>query len=442
MPAAQRKPSNSQSQKPEPVVITAAEIFSDGVIDLVASADPCRPNLIFWNGDRALIAPRIWHAGWWYEGPVLHPTIARHVRFPHSADTSGSAVELFSTVADWLQEYFALSPSLADQIALWQASTWLSDRLPSPPALIITGPSMGRAVDLFKMLACGCRRALSLTGVNRAALHGLPPDLNLAFLINQPDIPTRLLQLLSAANHRGINVLGRAGAVQDWAGSKALFVGSGLPPSAWSGEALWISLPPAGTDSPPLDDQTLARIAQTLQSKFLGFRLKWLLETRAAAFSGDTVSFPGSELAQSLFACVRHEPELVQTTLSLLRGLVEEEAERRSLDPKFVILEVLWELAHYGRDLSVTEIAELLSVRLRTRGSQHEYSPVEVGWILSHYGFDRPRNKHGKLGTFSGENTSLLHRLVRTLGLNLEKVQGCSHCTGSEPVVTASVQGV
>jgi len=90
----------------------------------------------------------------------------------------------------------------------------------------------------------------------------------------------------------------------------------------------------------------------------------------------------------------------------------------------------------------VTEIAELLSVRLRTRGSQHEYSPVEVGWILSHYGFDRPRNKHGKLGTFSGENTSLLHRLVRTLGLNLEKVQGCSHCTGSEPVVTASVQGV
>src|SRR6476646_2379004 len=118
MAAAERQPFNSPSQKPEPIITTAGQIFADGVIDLVASADPCRPNLIFWNGHEAQIALQICHAGSWYQGPVLHPTVARHVRFPNSADTSGSAVELFSTVADWLQEYFALPRDLAYQIVL------------------------------------------------------------------------------------------------------------------------------------------------------------------------------------------------------------------------------------------------------------------------------------------------------------------------------------
>jgi len=270
----------------------------------------------------------------------------------------------------------------------------------------------------------------------------LPTDLNLAFLINQPDIPPRLLQLLSAANHRGINVLGRAGAVQDWAGSKAIFLGSGLSPNACSGEALWISLPPAETDSPVLDEQTLARIAQHLQSKFLGFRLKWLCETQAPASSSAEASFSGSELAQSLFACVRHEPELIETTLPALRGLVEEEAERRRSDPSSVVLEVLWNPAHHDGSISVKKIVEHLNVLLRTRGSRDEHSPEDIGWILSHHGFERRRKDRGMVVLSSAENIGLLHRLVRNLGLNLEKVEGCSHCAGSNPAVPASMQGV
>jgi hypothetical protein len=264
----------------------------------------------------------------------------------------------------------------------------------------------------------------------------------LAFLINQPDIPPRLLQLLSAANHRGINVLGRAGAVQDWAGSKAIFLGSGLSPNAWSGEGLWISLPPAETDSPALDEQTLARIAQHLQSKFLGFRLKWLCETQAPASSSAEASFSGSELAQSLFACVRYEPELIETTLPVLRGLVEEQVERRNSDPSFVILEVLWGPAHHDRSLSVTNITELLNVRLRLRGCLYAQTPEDVGRILRHHGFDRRRNGHGMVVPFSAEHTRLLHRLVGVLGLNLEKVEGCFDCAGSKPAVPASVPGV
>jgi hypothetical protein len=81
---------------------------------------------------------------------------------------------------------------VAQQITMWQASTWVSDQLSSPPALIVVGPNMRRAVDLFQLLACGSRRALALTGINRAALVGLPTDLNLTLLIAQPDLSRNL----------------------------------------------------------------------------------------------------------------------------------------------------------------------------------------------------------------------------------------------------------
>src|SRR6202030_3430276 len=70
-------------------VTTAGEIFPDGIIDLVASADDRRPNLLFWDGSRATIAPRIPYAGIIYEAPVLHRTIGQAIRLPASVSPSG-----------------------------------------------------------------------------------------------------------------------------------------------------------------------------------------------------------------------------------------------------------------------------------------------------------------------------------------------------------------
>jgi len=114
----------------------------------------------------------------------------------------------------------------------------VSDQLSCPPALIVVGPNMRRAVDLFQLLACGSRRALTLTGINRAALVGLPTDLNLTLLIGQPDLSRNLSQLLTAANYRGVHVPDRRGGIQDWAGAKAIFLGSTASPDSWKGEVV------------------------------------------------------------------------------------------------------------------------------------------------------------------------------------------------------------
>jgi hypothetical protein len=161
----------------------------------------------------------------------------------------------------------------------------VSDQLFSPPALIVVGPNMRRAVDLFQLLACGSRRALALTGINRTALVGLPTDLNLTLLIAQPDLSRNLSQLLTAANYRGVHLPGRRGGIQDWAGSKAIFLASTASPDSWNGEGLWISLPAFETDHPLLAEQVRALIAQELQAKFQKFRLDWLWKARDAGVS-------------------------------------------------------------------------------------------------------------------------------------------------------------
>jgi hypothetical protein len=356
------------------------------------------------------------------------------MRLPDHLDQGESVVPLFAEVSALFQEYLALPRELAQQVTLWMTSTWLADVVPSPPVLLISGPHMGRAIDLFQLVGCGSRRALSLTGINRAALVGLPMDLRPSLLINQPDLPQGMSRLLRACNHRGVNVPGKSGTVQDWVVSKAIFTGMAPSPGAWDGEALWISLPSAETHL-PLDQLALARLAQNLQAKFLAFRLDWLYKTREGGISDGGLSFAESELAQSLSACFRHEPELMEAMSPLFRGLVEEATARRSVEAAVVILEVLWQPAHQLPELSVQKITEYLNLKVRIRGGSYEYSAEEVGWMLRDHGFKRHRKGQGMVLRFSGEHTRLLHRLVRGLGLDLPELPGCADCAGPNTIV-------
>src|ERR1700693_574603 len=104
-PAGSSNTSTHKSPTNDAVVTTAGCIFPDGIIDLVASEDPCRPNLLFWDGDRAKIAPRIRHGDLWYQAPELHPSVGRIMRLPDRVCRSGSASQLFAEVSALFQQY-------------------------------------------------------------------------------------------------------------------------------------------------------------------------------------------------------------------------------------------------------------------------------------------------------------------------------------------------
>lgn len=427
MPAASGKTSKSKSPEVDQAVVTSGRIFHDGILDLVASPDPCRPNLIFYDGRKSKIASRIRHDGNWYCSPELDPSIASVITFPQDIDPSGPVVELFADAAELLQGSLSLPPEIAQQIALFEATTWLSDVLLNPPAAMMLGHSMAQAVRLFQLMRYGCRRAITLTGLNRASLVDLPLDLKLTLLIGQPGLPQNLSQLLSAANHHGMRVPGRRGTVLDWVGPRAIFLGSMSGPRSWSGEALWISLPPVG---PGLCFPGLTGKAQALQNRFLRFRMDWLMKSQETGYSENDAPLEllDSQLAQTLFACVRYEPKLIDATTHLLRGLLEDARTSRSLDPDLVILEVLWRPAHTLREISVVRITHSLNKLLYDRKGRYQYSEEEVGWRLKQLGFERVRGADGKVVRSSGENEELLHRLVRRAGLDFPMAPGCPLC--------------
>jgi hypothetical protein len=338
-------------------------------------------------------------------------------------------VELFADTADLLQGWLTLPPEIAQQIALFQATTWLSDLWLNPPALMLLGHRMAQVVRLFQLMGYGSRRAITLTGLNRASLVALPMDLKPALFLGQPDLSRNLSQLLSAANHKGMRVPGRRGMVLDWVGSRAIFLGSMSGPGSWSGEALWVSLPPVGPDL-SLPNERVVGTAQTLQNRFLRFRMDYLLKAQETGYSEQDAPFElqHSELAQTLFTCVRYEPALVATTAPLLRGLVEDARSSRLLKPELVVLEVLWKPAHKLREISEALMTQSLNKLLYKRRGRYQYSEEQMGWILKQLGFEKVRGAEGKLVRFSGENQQLLHRLVSLAGLDLPKVMGCPFC--------------
>ena len=358
----------------------------------------------------------------------MDPTVGRIIRFPSSVER-GPAVKLFADVAGLFEKYLGVRQTIAQRLSLWNASTWLSDVLPSPPPLMISGPDMAVGIIGFQLLSCISRRALTLTGINRSALVVLPMHLRPTLLVNQPDLPRRVWQLWLSSNHRGLHVPGKAGGVLDWVCSKAVFLGMARSADAWRGEALSVTLPAAERGLPILDEQVMMRIAHEFQARFQGFRLDRLSGTRKGCFSTGKLVFSGSVVAQNLFACVQREPELIQAVTPLLSSQEQETTARRMLDPNIVIVEVLWSPAHQERKLTVKKITEASNVLLRLRGEKYEYNEEEIGWKLEHLGLKRHRNGSGMVLNFSSENSRLLHQLARTSGINFPKWPGCSDCT-------------
>jgi len=434
------RPTSKRQSPREQVVITSGEVFSDGtVIDLVASADICRPDLLLWNRQRATVAPRIQHGGIVYEAPELRPSIGQAIRFPTEARPSSSAPGLFAEFAGLLQRYLGVEDMMARELSLGNGSTWLADVLPSPPPLVISGPAMAAATTLFNLLSCASRRALRLAGISRGVLAALPMHLRPTLLINQPDLTRGMSHLLRACNHRGLCVPGKGGAILDWVGSKAVFLGMDSSASAWSDVALWVSLPPARSGLDILDEPTMTQIAQDFLPRFMGFRLDWLRKARESCHPGRR--FADSDLVHNLLACVQHEPELIQSVTPLLYSQGQEATERGMRDPNVAVLEVLWNPAHQAGELPVKEITEYLNVLLRTRGETYEYTEEEVGRNLRNHGFYRHRKGSGMVLRFSSDTNQLLHRLVHKRGLDLPPVQGCCHCAKSESDVPGSSAG-
>jgi hypothetical protein len=434
---ATRRPGENNSGTKNQILPTSGEIFPDGpVIELVStgSANGNKPALLFWDGDKAVVAPQAEYAGHVYQPLDLHPTIWSATRLPHAAIGYGATGAFFKKVANLFERYIGFSTPEAVLVAIWNGTTWLSDRLSSPPALVVSGPDISHAITFFRLLGCVCRHPLMLAEITRSAFGSLPMALKPTVMVSQPDLPPRVWSLWCGSNYRGIFIPGRAGNVLDVVCSKVAFTGMNGASHVCGDQALHLALPPAHRDLPQLDDLGQEKIANQFQPRLLMYRLRHIQRVRESYSAPWPVTFPTLELARNLMACVPDEPELAQSVIPLLESQVQDVLASRACDPNAAIIEVIWILLHRGTsEASTSRVRELVNALLRSRGESREYSAVEIGWKLRGLGIPRHRSPKSMLVQFSRESSRRVHLLARGFGLKLAPhPETCADCAAPQ----------
>jgi hypothetical protein len=190
------------------VVKTLSETFADGsAIEAVTSTMSGAVDLLlFRDAARKTIACQVEHEGRIYRPLELEETIRRATRFPHDAKTYGSPGKLFRRISQVIEMHSGLIEYEASLIAAWVASSWIADFLPSAPTLFVSGSEMSRAIVLFRLLHCLCRRAVLLGDLDRRSFLSLAP-LAPTLLVNQPSLPPKMRDLWANSNFRGVHIL-------------------------------------------------------------------------------------------------------------------------------------------------------------------------------------------------------------------------------------------
>jgi hypothetical protein len=177
------------------------------------------------------------------------------------------------------------------------------------------------------------------------------------------------------------------------------------------------------------------QVAQAeFQPEFQLYRLRRLQSGSQPTRDGYPAEVVGSALCSELFALLAGEPGVRKLLLPVLEQQQQAATDRRSVDPRAVIIEVIWAPAHAVNPLATSEVQKRVNALLRSRGEKVEYSPNEIGWKLSSLGLRRKRTAKGMILQFSRPLSSQVHQLARQFGLPLQKVDGCADCASSQVV--------
>jgi hypothetical protein len=413
----------TKKSKTEKIVLaTAGEIFSDGsIIELVAARPGTSDDmaLLLWDGRKAKIAKEVEYRGQLYQPIELHHSIRHALRLPHCASSYGSTRQLVGELAGLFERYLGFSASESVLASGWNLMTWVADTTPSPPPLLITGPDMDSAVQVFRLLQCLSRRALLLTDVSASTLRSLPMQLHPTLLVNQPDLSPKVLALLRASNYHGVLVPNNGGAVSDVTCPKALYLALEPAADGWSDSALHLPVSPPEHELPPLGPRELAEITERYQSRLLKFRLRHFAVVAQSQSTSSLLNLP---------ACVEEEPNFAKAIGPILERRKQDAVARRAFDINAVVIEVLWHPCHRRTEIPVAEITQLSNALLHARGEILTYSNEEIGWRLKSFGLYRHRMGTGMVLQFSSEHRWRIHQAARLCGLGLPLVDDCPHC--------------
>lgn len=403
-------------------IFSAGEKFADGAMSELVSSSSGRnkPDLLLWDGNTAVVGPRVQHDGRIYEAPELPPSLYRATRLPSHCSDYVSARDLHAALTDLFRQHFHLPEREANLSACFPIGSSLADCLPIAPSLVISGCDEGLGIDLLRLLHSVCRHPLILAGLSPGSFRSLPLQLPLTLLLNQQELTPKLERLLRALSYRGLYLPGNRGGVIDRYGPKAIFCGNDAAIDQLGGGVLQIFLPPSQSQASVLDEQTLTEIANDFQPRLLMYRLKNVPKVREPQVDVSQFTFATRPLARTLAMCFPEDLELACEMIELLRPQDEEARGQCSRDVNYAIVEILLGYLHdrQQREVRVKELAKDVNALLRSRGEIIEHSPEELGRKLSNkLSIPRHPSSAGQQVLLNRDTSQSVHRLAQAYGL-------------------------
>jgi hypothetical protein len=427
---------NEKSVASDPALPTTGESFSDGrLLELVSGTSiPGGLLLILWDGTRVRVADQFEVEGRVYVPVSLDSSTWEAIRFPVRATGYESVSELFERIVDVVNNYFKLPARGLRAIAYFVLASWFPEILPTPPTLVITGPSSAEARRFLRLLRCLCRHGVIVTELSPAGFWTLPMHLRPTLLIDISGLTRQMRGLLRASSGRGAYIA-RRGEFTDIACVKAVYSAESDVDTEVSEGLLRVALPVDGR-SVRLDQREEDRIASEFQPPLLGYRFRNYRAVQESTFDAPGFTTGVRELAQSLGAAVVGDPELQKDIVSLLSRQDEDVRVRRTTLPEFGIVTALLSLLHERREseLLVSKFTTFVNAALRANGEILKYSPEEIGRRIAAMELSTSRTKRGNVIKLTRPISRLTHDLSLRYGVTTTPASfpGCPDCEPAE----------
>jgi hypothetical protein len=389
---------------------TYGEFFNDGSsIELVRDpADAERLVFLHWNGNKILICSRVERDDGDYVPAILEPTMLRVLRFPAKSPHHDTSHELLEDISRILLQYSRLRKPFVTVVGYFVLATWLFGAIVAP-WLSIVGPETAEGMNLFKILSCLCRHALSLTDIGLSAMCSLPMGLGLTLMLRSSELGPNVERALAITRKRDAYVL-RNGHLHDLHCSLVTY--SQFPGNRIEQGIIGLEVPirPTHEELPVLDERAQQEIAATFQPRLLTYRFEKFTRACDSKFDTPQFTYATRELARCLGACTPGE-ELPEDLLRFLETYDTEIRSTKWVDLNVVILESLVGFCREGESQYkyVGDIAKEVCVIMERRGEERLVTGKDVGRRLRLMGFQiEPRDSKG----FKVERTATFCRRV------------------------------
>lgn len=414
-------------------IVTTGEVFPDGtIIELVSGkGSASQPNLLLYSkGANTISASTVKHAGCYYRAPRLSPPVFRATRFPARCTEYGSLRKLLTAVSETFQQHLRIHESESKLLASFCLSTWLADRLPTAPRLLLVEPDGEQGINALRLMSCFCRRPLVLGELTPESFRRLPMNLRFTLLIRQSGINKKMQRLLQASSHKGLHILGSRGTILDAFCPKAILAGPDQEGNILGDDAIQVCMEPAeAVDA--IDERLQRGLADKFQSRLLMYRLTNCAKVHMSRTEAQEFAPATRQLASILAACLGDDPALAKEVVSLLTPQDEDLRSKQAGDIVSAVVRVLLGSLHEGKliKMSIQEITRLANHLRRSSGQTLEYSPEEVGWKLKSLNLRRHRTNAGSVLMLDPATSFQVHRLARFYGLSGKPgPEGCPEC--------------